>query len=87
MGNINNQSKTNEFSADMTIGEVIERYPAIKSWLPSLSDNYKTLSNPLIFKIMANKATLDIVAQRGSFTTEELIRHLNGWVAEHQGDE
>ncbi len=67
------------FTPGTTIGEVIKRYPALRSWLPTLSPQYKKLTNPIAFKAMANIATLDMVAQRGGFTAWELMQKLDQW--------
>lgn len=68
------------FTPTMTIGEVIDLYPEIRAWLPVLSAKYKQLTNPVTFRIMSKIATLDTVAERGGFTTDELIGHLSDWV-------
>lgn len=74
------------FTPGTTIGEAIKRYPALRNWLPTLSPQYKKLTNPLAFKAMANIATLDMVAQRGGFTANELMRKLDQW-ADSQTEE
>ncbi|MFT4105229.1 MAG: PAS domain-containing protein [Lacrimispora sp.] len=74
------------FTPETTIGDAIKRYPALRSWLPTLSPQYKKLTNPLAFKAMAHIATLDMVAQRGGFTVNELIRELDQW-ADSQAEE
>lgn len=72
------------FTPDMTIGEVVKRYPAVRSWLASLSPSYKKLTNPVAFKAMGSIATLDMVAQRGGLSAGQLIGKLDEWVASQE---
>lgn len=77
---------TNEafcFSPEMTIGQAVRHCPELRAWLPSLSPSYKKLSNPVAFKIMAGTATLEMIAQRGGFSTEGFLETLNKWTAQN----
>lgn len=70
------------FTSDTKIGEVIEVYPGLRKWLPTISPKYSKLANPVIFKTMAGIATLDDVAARGGFTVGELLSKIDNWIEE-----
>ncbi|MGC4018439.1 MAG: PAS domain-containing protein [Muricomes sp.] len=67
------------FTPDTVIGEVVKKYPKIRSYLPEISTKYKKLQNPIAFKAMSNIATLEMVAQRGGLAVEDLIQKLTEW--------
>lgn len=78
------EGKPYVFTPKTTIGEMVKCYPGIRLWLPTLSPSCKQLSNPVAFKVMSGIATLEMAAQRGGFSVEELIEHLNSWVSNQQ---
>ena len=64
------------------IGELVEKYPEVKSFLKTLSPEYSNLDNPELFAMMKDIATLEMVAIKGGFEFDELkenlsIRHLD----------
>ncbi|OHW62679.1 hypothetical protein EUAN_04630 [Andreesenia angusta] len=69
------KSKDNSYgiTKDTLIGELVKKYPHIKSFMLGLSPNYSKLKNPILFKTMANMATMEMIASRGGFETQELI--------------
>jgi DUF438 domain-containing protein len=71
------------FTPDTVIGEIVKKYPGIRSYLPSISSKYKKLQNPIAFKAMSNIATLDMIAQRGDISVEDLIQKLTKWADTH----
>ncbi len=62
---------------DTLIGDLVEKYPQLKEILPTISPKYKKLTNPVLFATMGKVATLEMVAGRGGFTTNELIEKLS----------
>ncbi len=76
--NMNSEKTTTDVQIDLdpntVIGTVIGRYPFIKDFLISLSPDYNRLANPVVFKIMKNIATLDMVSKVGGFKVDHLIK-------------
>ena len=71
------------FTPDSVIGEVIKKYPGLRSYLPEISPKYKKLQNPIAFKAMSNIATLEMIAQRGDISVDDLIEKLTKWEDTH----
>lgn len=71
-----------ELTPDLKIGELIKKYPYLKNYLLSLSPNFQNLSNPILFKAMANIATLRMISERGNFKVEDLIDKLRAKIIE-----
>ena len=59
------------------IGEIVDKYPYIKEFMPTLSPTYKKLMDPVQYMIMSKVATLDMIAMRGGFPVEEIIEKLS----------
>ena len=59
---------------DTVIGDIVEKYPYIREFMPTVSSEYKKITNPIHFAIMKKVARLDMIAARGGFTVEELIK-------------
>ena len=55
------------------IGDIIDKYPYIKEFMPTLAPEYTKLLDPVQYMIMSKVATLDMIAERGGFTVPELI--------------
>jgi DUF438 domain-containing protein/uncharacterized protein (DUF2249 family) len=58
------------------IAPLLKKHPYLKEYLISLSPKYKQLNNPVIFNTMGNVATLEMIAGRGDFKTEDLVTKL-----------
>jgi len=72
---------TNKYgiTKDTLIGDLIDKYPFIKSELLNLSPEIKNnLSNPILFRVMKKVANLSIVAAKASMDVDELIVKLVG---------
>lgn len=69
---------------DTVIGDVIKKYPSVKSFLISLSPKFEKLKNPLLFKTMSSMATFEMVAQRGEIEVEHLIDEIIKHIATSQ---
>ena len=59
------------------IGEIVDKYPYIKEFMPTLSPTYKKLMDPIQYMIMSKVATLDMIAMRGGFPVEEIIEKIS----------
>jgi len=59
------------------IGEIVDKYPYIKEFMPTLSPTYKKLMDPVQYMIMSKVATLDMIAMRGGFPIEEIIEKIS----------
>lgn len=60
-------------SKDSIIASLMKKYPYLKEYLISLSPNYAQLNNPAVFETMGNIATLEMIAGRGNFKTDEFL--------------
>jgi len=59
------------------IGEVLEKYPYLVDFLPSLSPVYSKLKNPILRKTLVKTATLEMVAEMGDIKVNSLIYKLD----------
>ena len=59
---------------DTVIGDIVEKYPYIREFMPTVSSEYKKITNPIYFAIMKKVARLDMIAAKGGFTVDELIK-------------
>ncbi|MDO5089867.1 MAG: PAS domain-containing protein, partial [Leptotrichiaceae bacterium] len=66
------------------IGDIIDKYPYIKEFMPTLSPVYKRLLNPVQYMIMSKVATLDMIAERGGFEVSELIKKIEEKITEEE---
>ena len=69
---------------DTIIGDIVEKYPYIREFMPTVSNEYKKITNPIHFTIMRKVARLDMIAARGGFTVEELIKIISDKIAEEE---
>ena len=74
-----NDQKENPYglTENTVIGEIIDKYPYIKEFMPTLSPTYKKLLDPIQYMIMSKVATLDMIAMRGGFPVEEIIEKIS----------
>jgi hypothetical protein len=70
---IGEQHENNGISKDSIIAPLMKKYPYLKEYLISLSPNYAQLNNPAVFETMGNIATLEMIAGRGNFKTDEFV--------------
>ncbi len=69
---------------DTIIGDIVEKYPYIREFMPTVSNEYKKITNPIHFTIMRKVARLDMIAARGGFTVEELIKIISDKITEEE---
>ena len=62
------------------IGELVEKYPEVKSFLKTLSPEYSNLDNPELFAMMKDIATLEMVAIKGGFEYDELKEKIENFI-------
>ena len=63
---------------------MIDKYPYIKEFMPTLSPVYNRLLNPVQYMIMSKVATLDMIATRGGFEVNDLIRKIEDKIKEEE---
>ena len=69
---------------DSIIGNIIDKYPYIKEFMPTLSPVYNRLLNPVQYMIMSKVATLDMIAARGGFEVDDLIKKMEAKIREEE---
>lgn len=84
------QSAQENNSSDIHPGAIIapllKKHPYLKDFLISLNPNYSRLSNPVVFNTMGNIATLDMIAARGGYATEDFLDILRKEVKRVEGE-
>ncbi len=73
-----------EVTSKTIIAPLLKKYPFLKEFLMNLNPKYKQLNNPVVFNVMGNIATIEMIAKRGGYTTEELLKYLNDEIAKHE---
>ena len=71
-------------TSDSIIGNIIDKYPYIKEFMPTLSPVYNRLLNPVQYMIMSKVATLDMIAARGGFEVADLIKKIEDKIKEEE---
>ena len=62
------------------IGELIQKYPKVKNFLKSLSEEYKNLDNEELFEMIKDITTLEMIAIKGSFEFEDLKEKIENFI-------
>jgi DUF438 domain-containing protein len=62
-----------KLNPETRIGDLLDKYPFLLEFLPTVSTKYKRLTNPIMRKTIGRIATIAKAANIGGFTTEELI--------------
>ncbi|MGD9555872.1 MAG: PAS domain-containing protein [Mangrovibacterium sp.] len=68
------------------VGPLIRRYPFLKEYLISLSPKFSQLNNPVVFNVMGNIASLDMISKRGGFEVDDLIQKINAEIERKAND-
>ncbi|MCT4588302.1 MAG: PAS domain-containing protein [Carboxylicivirga sp.] len=68
------------------IATVIKQYPFIKNFLINLNPKFKQLKNPMVFKTMGNIATIEMIAKRGGYSSEELLGKIRDEIERHKNN-
>ncbi len=82
----NKMTNTNNFeiNKDTIIGDIIDKYPYIKEFMPTISEKYELLLNPVMFNTMGKIATLSMVAARGEIEVDVLIEKITNKIKEEE---
>jgi len=67
-----------ELKPDTNIGDLVEEYPFLIEFLPTVSPKYEDLKNPVLRRTMLGRATLKMVAERGGIELGALIKSIEG---------
>lgn len=62
------------------IGELTQKYPKVKNFLKSLSEEYKNLDNEELFEMIKDIATLEMIAIKGRFQFEDLKEKIENFI-------
>lgn len=62
------------------IGELIQKYPKVRNFLKSLSEEYKNLDNEELFEMIKDITTLEMIAIKGSFEFEDLKEKIENFI-------
>lgn len=62
------------------IGELTQKYPKVKNFLKSLSEEYKNLDNEELFEMIKDIATLEMIAIKGGFEFEDLKEKIENFI-------
>lgn len=71
-----NMSNNLAFNKDTRIAEIVEKYPYIREFMPTISPVYSMLLDPAAFSTIGQVATLEMIAQRGELQLEDLIEKI-----------
>lgn len=72
------------FTKETVIGDIVAKYPYIREFMPTVSKEYSKIANPIHFAIMGKVARLDMIAARGGFEVEELIKIITDKITEEE---
>ncbi|WP_288980660.1 DUF1858 domain-containing protein [uncultured Parvimonas sp.] len=62
------------------IGELTQKYPKVRNFLKSLSEEYKNLDNEELFEMIKDITTLEMIAIKGSFEFEDLKEKIENFI-------
>jgi len=67
-----------ELKPDTNLGDLVEEYPFLIEFLPTVSPKYEDLKNPVLRRTMLGRATLKMIAERGGVELGALIKSIEG---------
>ncbi|TRO51233.1 DUF438 domain-containing protein, partial [Candidatus Bathyarchaeota archaeon] len=68
---------------ETTMKKLVDQYPFLIDYMPTLSPAYEQLKNPIMRETMFRVATIKRVATNGGFTPEELIAKIEAEIKRH----
>jgi len=71
-----------ELKPETNLGDLVEEYPFLIEFLPTVSPKYEDLKNPVLRRTMLGRATLKMVAERGGIELNALIKSIEGAINE-----
>jgi hypothetical protein len=72
---------------DTIIADIIEKYPFILEFMPTLSPLYERLKDREMMEQMGKIATLEMISQMGSVDLQELIEAISGEIEKRSKSE
>lgn len=69
------------------IDDLLDRYPFLEEYLPTLCDQYKLLKNKLVRKTVGKFADIEKVAEIGGFESAELLEKIGARIKKESGEE
>lgn len=78
------EQNDSDITPNMTVGNLLKKYPYLKEFLIKLNPMFKKLNNPIVFKTMKNIATVDMIAGKAGISAEELIDKLNQEIVQNK---
>ena len=68
---------------DSVIADIINKYPYIREFMPTLSPKYSKILNPIAFNTIGKVANLEMIAQRGNINIDVLISKICEEIKKH----
>ena len=81
----NNSNNSNQYgiTKDSVIADIINKYPYIREFMPTLSPKYSKILNPIAFNTIGKVANLEMIAQRGNIDIDVLISKICDEIKKH----
>ena len=71
-----------ELKPETNLGDLVEEYPFLIEFLPTVSSKYEDLKKPVLRRTMLGRATLKMIAERGGIELKTLIKSIEGAINE-----
>ena len=71
-----------ELKPETNLGDLVEEYPFLIEFLPTVSPKYEDLKKPVLRRTMLGRATLKMIAERGGIELKTLIKSIEGAINE-----
>ena len=71
-----------ELKPETNLGDLVEEYPFLIEFLPTVSSKYEDLKKPVLRRTMLGRATLKMIAERGGIELKILIKSIEGAINE-----
>ena len=71
-----------ELKPETNLGDLVEEYPFLIEFLPTVSPKYEDLKKPVLRRTMLGRATLKMIAERGGIELKILIKSIEGAINE-----
>lgn len=81
-----NNSNPYGITKDSVIADIINKYPYIREFMPTLSPKYSKILNPIAFNTIGKVANLEMIAQRGNINIDVLISKICDEIKNHENN-
>lgn len=81
-GAVNTPDNPYGLTAETVIYDVIQKYPYIREFMPTISPKYVKILNPVAYNTICRIATLQMIAERGEIPVAEIIRRISEKITE-----